>query len=202
MPSQLLASLKKSMALNAGTKRSKIANGQSQKRGCKFHFTVQQCYCAPELARVFYSAAGSKHINHGSALPPDAAGPDARFKIAARLSQGLRTWVERRLLLGVAPAKILEEHNASLKNRYAWQAANSEFQPPLDRDSMLTIQDIRNYQTKIGEQTWKLHPHEGQGIFLWIQQRSHDAAFCYNPGGKINHLIGWLQFSHWSRFAM
>lgn len=150
-----------------------------------------QCYCAPELARTFCSAAENKHINHGSALPSDAAGPDARFKVAARLSQGRRTWVKRRLLLGIAPAKILEDYNASLRDRCAWHAANPDCEQTPDRDSMLTIQDARNCQTKTGEQTWKLHPHEGQGIFLWVQQRAGDAAFYYNPGGKDAHASAW-----------
>lgn len=100
---------------------------------------MQQCYYAPELARIFCSAAENKHVNHGSASPSDAAGPDARFKVAARLSQGLRTWVERRLLTGIAPAKILQEHNASLRDRYAWHGANPDCEQTADQDSMLTI---------------------------------------------------------------
>ena len=75
--------------------------------------TSQQCYCAPELARIFCSL-DNKHLNHGVALAADATGPDARAKVAGRLSKGLLSWVQRRLLLGVAASKILEEHNTYL----------------------------------------------------------------------------------------
>lgn len=101
----------------AGKKRSKIAHGESQKRGCQFRFTVQQCYLAPALARILCHTTNCAHLNHGSALPADAAGPDARYKVAARLSKDLLKWIERRLRMGITPARILEEHNAHLKKR-------------------------------------------------------------------------------------
>ena len=87
-------------------------------------------------------------------------------------------------MLGVDPLRILQEHNARLKDRYVWDVANPGLQTAIDRDSMLTIQDIRNCHTKIDEQTWKLHPDESQGIYLWVQQQAHEAVFHYNPGGK------------------
>lgn len=134
------------LKVTVGKKRSKILHGQSQKRGCKFRFIVQQCYCAPDLARIFCSTSKCKHANHGAASEADRVDLDAKLTQPSRLNKELLEWIEKRLAAGITPKMILQEHKGNLKNR---QKCDPDTSLPLDRDSRLNMQDIRNCKMRL-----------------------------------------------------
>lgn len=112
------------------------------KVGCSVNFTVQQLYCAPELARIHRRGRLSDHVNHGAALP---AGSDPRLMRQGRFSKDLLDFVDRRLMQGVLPLAILREHQeficGKLGSDGVFRSGDAE---RLERDSLLDIQAVRN----------------------------------------------------------
>jgi hypothetical protein len=112
---------------------------------------------------VVISKCGISHVQHGKDWQPPASKLHlVKRQVAARLSEPMREWVRNRLRLGVKPAALLKEHTRHLAQRGRLDYLET-------RDDCLSMQDIINQQTQLGELR-RLAAKQGEGVNLRTQQ--------------------------------
>ena len=85
-------------------------------------------------------------------------------------SPHLKQWVCTKILAGIPTRQILKEHYKNCFPKI--QAAKA------DRDCFLTLQDIRNINSKLALLTWKKHQNEAQSVCLFCEQHANN-IFIY-----------------------
>lgn len=122
-----------------------LSAGLSQRRGCLCSFTVTKFPERPHsiLLRMLHSFHFDKLGNRCHGMD-DPTAYEAGAHIAPRISRWSRAYVERCLMVNIAPSDIIKDHTDAIIRK--WRQKNPDEELPHtfhSRDMQLTTKDIR-----------------------------------------------------------
>lgn len=150
-------------------------------RGCLCHFTVKRLYTRPFLALIIYNQR--KHVDKTGApchgiLDVDAAGTRAMY--APRISEELRQKVMSLLYIGISLDNIIQHHAEVVQGHGG----------PLNRDDLLTRNDVRNMERIVRNSSYKLHADDEFSVKMWVQRHQKHVFFFQDMSSTEPFILG------------
>ncbi|CAM6086072.1 unnamed protein product [Calypogeia fissa] len=150
--------------------RKTTENGQSTRRGCRYHFTA----IFKQLERpdaYLLKFAEFRHVDTDG-LPchgfDDPTAIEARAHIAPHISIECRESIERLLRTGVSPLGILKAQQEELRE-YRKQCKNDKSAIVWTRDMLLDYKDIQNVLKSINSKKDTWASDDAKGLKLWVE---------------------------------
>ena len=125
-------------AKGKGSRRARVALGESIKRGCQYSFTSKQLYKWPDVTELTLHSDQHCDLNglacHGA---NDSSADSTRAALAPHLSSEMREWVANQLRLGIPVIGIMSMHIKHLAAKIDKGAASHRYFVVYDLASLL-----------------------------------------------------------------
>lgn len=158
-------------------RRSKIAKGESVKRGCQARFQLKEYQYCPGYLEIRYF--GIEHVDSEGQSCHAEGSDNFEYVTSPWLTAQCKEEISKGVIMGQTSTQIIDSIQAriiqqvSLKYGVSQEEARSRLMSDavLERDWLVSKMDIANMGKKLAGSTWRRHSSQAQSIHLWVQDK-------------------------------